>query len=121
MTTTAAMKEYELDLPGLAEAVAACAPAPGHKALVKALQKLPGMAFIKLATTRNEDGGSYLNSRAVYGPDGTRLHEDHGTWLRAQVAQDGGDFRATYYRLKDKGYKLSKRHTATLYLSLIHI
>lgn len=114
--TAATRTEYELDLPGLAEVVSSCAPAPGHKALVKALQQLPGMAFVKLATTRGEDGGSYLHSRSVYGPDGSRLHEDHEVWLRAQVEADAGDFRSTYYRLQGKGYKLTKRHTATLYL-----
>lgn len=114
------MKEYELNIPGLAEAAAACTPAPGHKALVKALQRLPGLEEIKLATTRGEDGGSYLAKRGVYGPDGTRLHDDHQTWLREQVEADGGHVRSTYDRLYGKGYKLSKTHLATLYLVLDH-
>lgn len=114
------MKEYEIELPGIAAAAAACSPAPGHKALVKALQRLPGLEEIKLATTRDEDGGSYLLSRGVYAPDGTRLHDDHETWLRLQVEADGGSVRTTYERLKGRGYKLSKRHIATLYLVVDH-
>ena len=114
------MKEYELNIPGLAEAAAACAPEPGHKALVKALQRLPGLEEIKLATTRGEDGGSYLAKRGVYGPDGTRLHDDHETWLREQVEADGGHVRSTYERLHGKGYKLSETNLASLYLVLDH-
>jgi len=115
-----ARKEYEIEIPGLGEAAAACPPAPGHKALVKALRRLPGLEEIKLATTRGEEGGSYLAKRGVYGPDGTRLHDDHDAWLRLQVEADGGSVRTTYERLQGKGYKLTKTHIATLYLVIDH-
>ncbi|TBR77013.1 MAG: hypothetical protein EPN64_04640 [Burkholderiaceae bacterium] len=111
-----AVKEYEIELPGLAEAAAVCPPEPGHKALVKALRRLPGLQEIKLGTTRGEDGGSYLARRGVYGPDGVRLHDDHEAWLRLQVESDGGNVRSTYERLKGNGYRLSKVHIAMLYL-----
>lgn len=61
------MKAYELNLPGLAEAAAACAPGPGHRALVKGLRRLPA--------TRHEEGGSYLSKRGVFDPDGALLHD----------------------------------------------
>ncbi|WP_208512331.1 hypothetical protein [Variovorax paradoxus] len=113
-------KEYDIEIPGLAEATAACAPEPGHKALVKALRRLPGLEEIKLATTRGEDGGSYLSRRGVYGPDGARLHDDHAAWLREQVDADGGSVHTTYQRLQGKGYLLSKTHVADVYLVLDH-
>jgi hypothetical protein len=34
------------------------------------------------------------------------------------VEADQGDVRTTFYRLKDKGYKLTKRHLASLYLTV---
>jgi hypothetical protein len=114
------MKEYELTIPGLEEAVAACTPAPGHKTLVKALERLPGLADVRLAITRGEEGGSYLATRGVYAPDGTRLHGDHEAWLRQEAAADGGDARTTFYRLQGKGYQLSRTHVATLYLVIDH-
>ena len=53
------MREYDLNVPGLDEAVAACKPDKGHKALVNTIQRLPGLENVRQATTRHEEGGSY--------------------------------------------------------------
>lgn len=113
-------KEYQLSIPGLADAVAACRPEAGHKTLIQALRLVPGLEQIKLATTRGEEGGSYLSTRSVFGPDGARLHEDHEAWLKLQVETDGGNVRSTYDRLSGKGFRLSKTHVATLYFVVDH-
>jgi hypothetical protein len=113
-------KEYEIHVPGLAEVVASVTPDASHKQLVKALQRMPGLEGIKLATTRGEDGGSSLSTRGVYAPDGTRLHDDHEVWFQQQVEADGGSVRATYARLQGKGYTLSTIFVTTLYLVVDH-
>lgn len=113
-------KEYEIHIPGLAEAVAAVSPEPVHKRLVKTLQRLPGLEGIQLATTRGEDGSSYLGRRGVYGPDGSRLHDDHEAWLAGQVEASGGSVATTYANLQGKGYTLSKTFVATLYFVIDH-
>lgn len=59
-------KECDLDFFALADVVASCAPDASHKALMQALQCLPGLENITLPTTRHEDGVSWLTRRAVF-------------------------------------------------------
>ena len=107
---------YELVIPGLVEAVATCKPDKGHKALVSALQRLPGLENVRLATTRHEDGGSYLHAHAVYSAAGDRVHDDHEAWLRGELAADGGNALATYRRLLPRDYKLARTNILDLHL-----
>ncbi len=110
------MREYDLNVPGLAEAVVASKPDKGHKALVNAIQRLPGLENVRLATTRHEDGGSYLHAHAVYSAAGDRVHDDHEAWLRGELAADGGNALTTYRRLQPLGYQLARTNIVDLHL-----
>ena len=114
------MREYDLNVPGLAEAVAACKPEKGHKTLVDTLQRLPGLESVRLATTRHEDGGSYMQAHAVYTAAGERVHDDHEAWLRAELAADGGHVMTTFRRLQPLGYKLARTNIVDLHLVADH-
>lgn len=114
------MQEYELNIPELAGTVASCAPSAGHTALVHALQRLPGLGNITLATTHYENGGSWLAKRAVYSATGERVHNDHEAWLRGELAADGGNAATTHRRLRAAGYRLAKTHVVDLHLVADH-
>ncbi len=110
------MREYDLNVPGLAEAVVASKPDKGHKALVNAIQRLPGLENVRLATTRLEGGGCYLHAHAVYSAVGDRVHDDHEAWLSGELAADGGNALATYRRLQPQGYTLARTNVVELHL-----
>ncbi|MGD9636230.1 MAG: hypothetical protein AB7U97_23310 [Pirellulales bacterium] len=108
-----AAKPYLLEIDGLAEAVAAWRPDPKHRTLIAALQRFEPLAHLKLATTR---GDTWLSQCKVLRADGSIVADDHEQWLGEQLQADGGDAWATYERLKDAGYLLSKCELVTLYL-----
>lgn len=107
------MPNSKLQIPGLAEAIAATTVTPKHEKLIATLRSFDPLQNARLATTR--DGFSLVKMK-VMNPDGTVVHEDHETWFGEQIAADGGDAGHTYERLKGAGYLLSKCSLTTLYL-----
>ena len=73
---------YEVDVPGLAQAVAACVPEPTHRALISCLRAFGQLSDAKLATTRGGDDGHYLVRRKVLASNGAVVHEDHQVWIK---------------------------------------
>ncbi len=107
---------YHLDLPGLAEAVAACVPDAKHAALVKTMCAFDEMGEARVATTRGGDGSYYLSRCKVLSHAGVVLHDDHEVWLREQLQADGGDANATLERVRAEGYLFSRCFLTKLYL-----
>ena len=70
------MKSYDVQIEGLAEAVATAAPSPKHADLLHAITRLPGLEEAFLATSRE---GGWLQRRQVLTPAGAVVHEDHAT------------------------------------------
>lgn len=110
---TAPGPNYKLNIPGLAEAVAAAAPHKKHKHLLAALEKATGQAGWKIATTRDDSG--WWSKRKVLDKNGAVLAEDHTAWLRIQLAADAGDMPTARKRLQAGGYQLSKCHISEIY------
>lgn len=104
---------YELNIPGLEEAVAAATPHKAHKHLLDALRKATGEPGWAMATTRDE--GGYWSKRKVLDKNGAVLAEDHTAWLRIQLAADAGDMPTARKRLQMGGYQLSKCHISEIY------
>lgn len=98
---------------GLPEAVAACPPSRSHAALEACLRRMPGLEDARVATWR---GDRWLQRRKVFRSDGTLLAEDHEAWLTAEVAADGGNAHATWSRLKDSGYLVTKCEITDIYI-----
>ncbi|MGB4010912.1 MAG: hypothetical protein WBL16_08045 [Zwartia sp.] len=107
---------YEVDVPGLAQAVAACVPEPTHRALISCLRAFGQLSDAKLATTRGGDDGHYLVRRKVLASNGAVVHEDHQVWIKEQLALDAGDASKTFTRLLDAKYLLSKCQLTKIYL-----
>jgi hypothetical protein len=110
-------KTYFLDLPGLAEAIASCKVEKKHKALLDAIAKFDQLHNVKFGNSRGGDGSRWLSKQKVLDADGNVLADDHTEWLDSQVAQDGGAWRSTYYRIKDAGHMLAKCEIENLVLT----
>lgn len=109
-------RSYDLQIPGLEEAIAAAAPHKSHKHALSALHEVTGEPGWALATTRDE--GAWWSKRKVLSQSGAVVAEDHVAWLRIQLAADGGDMAATRRRLIAAGYKLSKCHISEVFFTL---
>lgn len=107
---------YEIDVPGLAVAVANCLPDETHKALVQCLRSFGQLSSVKLVTSRGGDGSHYLARRKVLTRDGVLVSDDHKEWVAEQLQLDGGDAGKTQKRLRDQGFLLSKCELTSLYL-----
>lgn len=107
---------YQLQIEGLEAAIASTSPDKTHRRLVDALNRLPGLEGLALATTR--DNGGRLIQRKVLSTQGEIVHDDHRAWLQLQVDADGGDFAATRRRLKPLGFGLTECRVSDVYLVL---
>lgn len=108
---------YLVDVPGLAEEIALCAPAlqaPAYKSkrLVECMRKFEALANVQLGAQR---GDRYLIKCKVLDAQGGIVSDDHEAWLREQLAADDGRANSTYERLKGGGYLLSKCRITSLY------
>ena len=107
-------KSYELNIPGLAEAVSGALPEKNHKALVKALATFPELSEIQLVKAADE--GFSLVQRKVLTADDSVVHDDYKVWLKEQAELDGNNYAATRRRLKEQGYQLSKCELVNIHL-----
>src|SRR5579871_3138538 len=107
------MKNYSIEIPGLAEAIAATAVHPKHADLLATIRRHEDLAAARLVTNR---GDSYLGRRKVLAPDGTLIANDHEVWIAAELEKDGGQFARTQNRLKGLGYFLTQCEINTLYI-----
>lgn len=107
------MKSYEVQIDGLAEAVAAAAPSAKHADLLQAIRSLPGLSEAFLATSRE---GGWLLRRQVLTQAGAVVHEDHATWLREELERDNGRADLTAARLAARDLRLSQCGLARLYV-----
>lgn len=98
---------------GLPEAVAACPPSRSHAALEACLRRMSGLEEARVTTWR---GDRWLQRRKVFHSDGMLLAEDHEAWLTAEVAADGGNAHATWLRLKDSRYLVTRCEITDLYV-----
>lgn len=109
-------RSYDLQIPGLEEAIAAAVPHKSHKHALAALHKATGEPGWALATTRDE--GAWWSKRKVLTKTGAIVAEDHESWLRIQLAADGGDMAVTRRRLQVSGFQLSKCHISEAFFTL---
>lgn len=107
------MKSYEVQIDGLAEAVATASPSTKHAELLQAIRRLPGLQQAFLATTRD---GTWLARRKVLAASGEQLHDDHVAWLREELARDDGRADRTVQRLTALNHRLSECQVASLYV-----
>lgn len=107
------MKNYQLDITGLAEAVAKTEVTSTHAKLIQVIRSVGGYGFARLATKR---GDSWYARRKVIAANGSLVHEDHEAWLKLQMEADGGSARKTRDRLRAGGYRLTKCELTTLYV-----
>lgn len=105
---------HRVEIPGLAEAIAAVPVDDKHKQLLQAVRQFEPLHAAKLATTRDE--GGRLVRRSVLDAAGEVIHKDHREWLRLELEADAGDAATTRARLRGKGYLLSVCNFVSVYL-----
>jgi hypothetical protein len=111
------MNEYSLTLPGLEESIAKSRPDLWHSQLVQAVARFPGLEAATVRATRGGDGSIYMQRRKVMRADGSVEHDNHAAWLAEQLRADDGDAKATYERLSQQGYRLSRCDITRLHLA----
>lgn len=111
--TPSALARYHPDLPGLAEAVAACPVAERHAQLQERLRRFDGLAEVRLVKSA---GNLWRSRRKVIAADGSVVHDDHEVWLGLQLAADEGDATATHRRLSEANLRLATCELTTLSL-----
>lgn len=106
---------YQLQVDGLAEAVAGALPYKDHAKLLQAVrQRCPEWSNLRVVAER--DGGRWAK-RKVIASTGEIVGDDHEAWLAAELERDGGHLSATLKRLQPLGYRLSECAVDTLYLA----
>jgi hypothetical protein len=113
MPTTSSAR-HRVEIPGLAEAIAAAQVTDKHPLLLKAVRGFEPLHSARLATTR--DQGGRLVKRKVLDPAGQLVHEDHREWLRLEIEADAGHVGTTQARLRDKGFLLTVCQVQDIYL-----
>lgn len=104
---------YDVEMPGLDEAVARAPVEARHAALLDAVRAHRALSNATVAAWRN---GSWLSRRKVVTAAGKLVHEDHEAWVEQQCALDGGDLSQTVRRLRALDYRLTECEITTLYL-----
>lgn len=103
---------YAIEIPGLADTIAACDVDAKHRALLKVLRGHEALRDVFVATTR---GDRALTRRQVHSADGQLVAEDHREWLKTELEREGGDARAAAERLRTLDHRLSYCEIETLY------
>ncbi|MBQ1557168.1 MAG: hypothetical protein IIZ69_03005, partial [Pseudomonas sp.] len=108
--------EYLIDIPGLADMVAAVPVDPAdtkHQALLRALRAVPALETVEYATSR--DGFSLVQHK-VFDAGGALVHDDHRAWLAQEYVNDGARAGVTHQRLRAAGLRLAETEITKLYL-----
>lgn len=106
------MQPYLLDIPGLAERIAATRLTGSHTGLLGVLRAAcPALNSIQLATPSS---GGWFGKRQVLSATGELIHDDHRAFLQAELALSG-DPLETSRRLRPLGHRLSECAFTQLY------
>lgn len=106
------MQPYLLDIPGLAERIAATRVTASHAGLLGFLRAAcPALNSTQLATTRSN---SWLEKRQVRSATGELIHHDHRVFLQAELARSG-DPQEVIRQLRPLDYRLSECALTELY------
>lgn len=109
------MESYLLDIPGLAERVAATCHSTSHAALLTDLRAASSsLGSIKLAATR-VDIDLAKRQRQVLTASGALIHDDYREFLRGELVRLG-DARGVVRALRRLNYRLGLCEVAELYL-----
>lgn len=106
------MQPYLLEIPGLAERIAATRPTASHARLLGVLRAAcPALNSTQLATPRS---GYRLGKRKVLSAAGELIHDDHRAFLQAELARSR-DPLETSRRLRLLNHRLSECALTHLY------